>query len=273
VQHHLRSIADIAKASSALAASTSRDAAAFRRIYQITAGTAACRLPAALSDKYGLDGPDNAQRVVTVTNRVTRDQAHYNPSRSSKPQTFKSRVAAADLDTTNGGANCDFCNYTSFTATDVWGRVELPLAVTASNLFKYAEPAHGVVLLRGRHDPLAFELQHTADLLDASWLWFERSAEAATAADDGAGAGFEGGGNGDGGGGALYPFLLWNCLPRGVCVWCRAPVCHFLPSFHTLTKPFCRLHLSLTYPLYPTTLCTIIVQRAPRSFTRTRRSP
>jgi hypothetical protein len=57
--------------------------------------------------------------------------------RSSKPQTFKSAVTAADLDTTGNGARCDFCAWPTLTARDPgFGRVELPHAVTGSNLFK-----------------------------------------------------------------------------------------------------------------------------------------
>jgi hypothetical protein len=43
------------------------------------------------------------------------------------------------LDSTNNGANCDFCNWQLLTASDPgFGRIELPHAVTGSNLFKYA---------------------------------------------------------------------------------------------------------------------------------------
>jgi len=69
--------------------------------------------------------------------RVTLDQAWWNPARSSKPQTFKSSVSASDLDSTGNGERCDFCRYQSLTASDPgFGRVELPHAVTGSNLFK-----------------------------------------------------------------------------------------------------------------------------------------
>jgi hypothetical protein len=43
------------------------------------------------------------------------------------------------LDSTDNGARCDFCNWRLLTATDPgFGRIELPHAVTGSNLFKYA---------------------------------------------------------------------------------------------------------------------------------------
>jgi hypothetical protein len=86
------------------------------------------------------------------------------------------------------------------------------------------------VLLRA-HDPLAFGYAELSDLIDAAWLWFEGSAAAAgegtgAAAGGGAAAGAAAGPGaaprrreerGGGGGGEdrrLWPFFLWNCLPR-----------------------------------------------------------
>lgn len=43
------------------------------------------------------------------------------------------------LDSTDNGAKCDFCSWRLLTASDPgFGRIELPHAVTGSNLFKYA---------------------------------------------------------------------------------------------------------------------------------------
>jgi hypothetical protein len=101
---------------------------------------------------------------------------------------------------------------------------------------RYAEPFHGVVLFR-HHDPLAFDPDQLGDLLDASWLWFERCAaahrnsrrqqDAAAATAEAAGQREQRGGPGggssgvteeeeeaEGDGAPLWPFFLWNCLPR-----------------------------------------------------------
>ena len=43
-------------------------------------------------------------------------------------------------------------------------------AVTASNLFKYCQPAHGLVLFR-RHDPLAFTAPELRGALAAAAEW------------------------------------------------------------------------------------------------------
>ena len=78
-------------------------------------------------------------------------------------------------------------------AADTFGRVELEHAVTASNLFKYCEPCHGLVLFK-HHHPLRFGLPQLADLLLAAEGWFERAAAAHPS--------------------ARHPFLLWNCGAR-----------------------------------------------------------
>lgn len=81
-----------------------------------------------------------------------------------------------------------------------------------------------MVLFR-HHDPLAFDFDQLSDLVDASWLWFERSARAherrAQGANGGARqqqgeplAGGEEEGEEEEWDGRLWPFLLWNCLPR-----------------------------------------------------------
>lgn len=45
-------------------------------------------------------------------------------------------------------------------------------SVTASNLFKYCQPAHGLVLWK-HHQPLEFTLEQLGDLLTTAQGWFE----------------------------------------------------------------------------------------------------
>lgn len=127
----------------------------------------------------------------------TNAQAWFNQQRTLKPQTFVKSAgeASAPLDPTDGGKRCDFCSWQRLTASDTWGRAERPHAVTGSNLFKYGEPCHGIVLFK-HHDPLQFSLEQLDDFLSASHEWFERSAAA----------------HPDG----RHPFFLWNALPRWV---------------------------------------------------------
>ena len=72
-------------------------------------------------------------------------------------------------------------------------RTETTHTVTASNLFKYCEPCHGLVLFK-HHHPLQFDQQQVAELLSNAHQWFAASQQAHPE--------------------AKYPFFLWNCLPR-----------------------------------------------------------
>lgn len=72
-------------------------------------------------------------------------------------------------------------------------RIQLPHAVSASNLFKCCAPFHGVVLFR-RHHPLEFTLPELGDLMRVSQEWFRRARETDPA--------------------ARFPLLVWNCLSR-----------------------------------------------------------
>ena len=91
-----------------------------------------------------------------------------------------------------GAAGSD-CVLSDIPAEDTFGRVELEHAVTASNLFKYCKPCHGLVLFK-HHHPLRFGLPQLADLLLAADGWVERAAAAHPS--------------------ARHPFLLWNCGAR-----------------------------------------------------------
>ena len=66
-RQQLRSIQDIAARISSIH-SAGRDGAAFRRIYQVSSGDAACSLSPELAAKYSLE-QSNRQRVICITNR------------------------------------------------------------------------------------------------------------------------------------------------------------------------------------------------------------
>jgi hypothetical protein len=67
----LQSVFDVASNVEAL---TGPGAAALRRLYAFTAGTARCRVGPQLGEKYGMEA-DNEQLVVSITNRATLEQA------------------------------------------------------------------------------------------------------------------------------------------------------------------------------------------------------
>jgi hypothetical protein len=132
------------------------------------------------------------QLVVSVTNRVTLEQAWFNEVRTRKPQTF-TLASSGVQDPTQGGLKCDFCQWELLTAEDEFGRIELAHAVTGSNLFKYAEPCHGLTLFKA-HDPLVFSLEQLSDFMSVSEAWFAASHKQHPD--------------------AKHAFLIWNCLAR-----------------------------------------------------------
>ena len=102
--------------------------------------------------------------------------------------------------------------------------------VSASNLFKYCAPAHGLLLFM-HHDPLAFTAADVQELLLAGSRWFEAAAAAAASGSAGRECSGSGGALSAGstpvtpssqqalqpsqpGSRRLWPLLLWNSLPR-----------------------------------------------------------
>ncbi|KAL4448868.1 hypothetical protein ABPG77_007585 [Micractinium sp. CCAP 211/92] len=179
--------------------------AALHRIYEFAIGHPRCRATPQLRDKYGV-AEDNRQTVLRVSNRVTLAQCWYNEERTRKPQTFAAAATdASAFDPTDGGAKgCDFCDWQQLTAADTWGRRAGPHAVSASNLFKYVQPAQGVILFK-HHDPLHFSLEQLQDLISVSQQWFDQAAAAEAANDAALGLPPR----------ELHPLFVWNCLPRG----------------------------------------------------------
>ncbi|BDA47698.1 hypothetical protein COCOBI_10-5490 [Coccomyxa sp. Obi] len=159
-------------------------------LFDIGHGMAKCSVPEQLAIKYGM-ATKNQQQLVSVTDRLLGAQVWYNAERGRKPQTFTQDAALADP--TDGGRTCDFCQWRTLTAIDVFGRIERSHAVSASNLFKYCQPFHGLVLFR-HHHPLHFSLPQLSDLLLVAQEWFDRAAAAQPS--------------------ARHPFFLWNCGAR-----------------------------------------------------------
>eukprot|EP00892_Ulva_mutabilis_P006401 jgi/Ulvmu1/4132/UM019_0111.1 len=164
----------------------------FQRIYKISIGPAVALAGPKLCKKYGVSEISD-QAVVCVTNRITGDQTWYNEQRTRKPQTFTAKSTGPVDPIANPAIECDFCQWHDLTAADTFGRFQTDHAVTASNLFKYCQPCHGVVLFK-HHDPLHFEEHHVRDLLLVSHQWF-----AAAHAEHP---------------GAQHPLFIWNCLAR-----------------------------------------------------------
>ncbi|KAK9814543.1 hypothetical protein WJX72_007646 [[Myrmecia] bisecta] len=168
----------------------SHQADALTRLFSITSGEARCKVPVVLSQKYGMT-EDNCQHVVSVTDRLMLTQTWFNKVRTQKPQTFSQ--TATIFDPTDQGRTCDFCRWRELTAEDTFGRIESESVVTASNLFKYCEPCHGLVLFK-HHNPLSFDQQQLSELLEAGNAWIQKAHGCYPR--------------------GQYPLFIWNCLHR-----------------------------------------------------------
>eukprot|EP01025_Chloroclados_australasicus_P055915 TRINITY_DN6865_c0_g2_i1.p1 TRINITY_DN6865_c0_g2~~TRINITY_DN6865_c0_g2_i1.p1 ORF type:complete len:380 (+),score=24.90 TRINITY_DN6865_c0_g2_i1:93-1142(+) len=168
----------------------SAEAQAFNRIFTVRAGDTACVMGDVLAKTYGLN-PNGNQTVLSITNNYSHEQTWFNKIRSNKPQNF-TQVPKLD-DPLDGGKRCDFCQWEQYTAADTFGRIEYPDVVSASNLFKYCEPCHGLLLFK-HHHPLQFSSNQVEQLLCAASDWFQESKQQNSC--------------------GKYPFFLWNCLAR-----------------------------------------------------------
>ena len=72
-------------------------------------------------------------------------------------------------------------------------RIETPRVVSASNLFKYCAPGHGLLVFR-HHHPLEFDSATVHDLMQCTQEWIKKASKQHPT--------------------ALYPLLIWNCLER-----------------------------------------------------------
>ena len=66
------------------------------------------------------------------------------------------------------------CSHQALLTRMAYSRLESEHAVTASNLFPYCQPCHGLVLFR-HHDALAFSLKQLGDALHLAQAWLQRA--------------------------------------------------------------------------------------------------
>ena len=112
-------------------------------IFSFALGTADCHVTPQLIQKFGKDKrcqqesrkgctcllvtasglpeeASQAQTVVSVTNKITHQQAWFNKARTQKPQLFQQPDILSDP--TVAKQHCDFCNWQNYTASDSFGR-------------------------------------------------------------------------------------------------------------------------------------------------------
>jgi len=186
--------------------------ARFTALYSAAVETGTCTVPPPLLPSverwFGRDGLDRVQtqRVVSILNQATCEEARFNALRAGRPQprTGASDAAAlakaADeaLYEATCGASCDFCAPEQRTAADRFGRVYGRAGcVTACNLAKAAGD-HALVLAP-EHHPLRAARQQAVvvDVIQTAQRWAVKAVQARGPVGNGAED--------------WHPTLLWNC--------------------------------------------------------------
>ncbi len=166
------------------------DRALVERLYSIAVSTGRTRPPAAMQpwieERFGDLGPVLEQTIVRITNRVTLEEALFNPLRSKRP---------IEMGPANPGLKPEtdiLADPLRHTPEDVFGRVRGKYCVTAGNVAKY-DALHGIVVF-DEPDPLSFNRAQLEDYLDTALRW----ADEAEAHDPE----------------ARYLFFMWNCGAR-----------------------------------------------------------
>ena len=166
--------------------------ALFKRIYEVTATVGELRIPPSLEpwvrERFGSVEAVTKQKIVRVTNLITREEALFNWLRCSRPIEFKGEECL----TTQLSKEDIFDNPREGTPEDLFGRISGRHSVTASNIAKY-DSLHGVVIFYDFH-PLHFSREQIIDYIDTSWEWAKRAHAREPQ--------------------ARYFFLIWNCLWR-----------------------------------------------------------
>lgn len=130
-----------------------------------------------------------SQVVVKTLNRWTLEGALFNDLRARRPIASRSESGIPGLESDGSDP---FCSPLTGTPADTFGRIAGKLSITASNVAKY-DGLHSVVIMN-EHNPLAWTQERLSDAFDTAQKWLaEAHRECPT---------------------AVYPFIMWNCLPR-----------------------------------------------------------
>ena len=168
------------------------------RMFNVSMATGTTVAPASMhawiAQQFGNLRDVQEQTIIRVINRMTLEETLFNPLRARRPaaadgpdgealeQWIVEELAARDI----------FGSPEEQTTADVFGRVRGQFCVTAANVAKY-EGWHGLVIFDEPH-PLRWSRAQLRDYLDTAWRWL-----LAAHAHDPA---------------ALYPIIVWNCLPK-----------------------------------------------------------
>ena len=180
-------IGDLPRLASAL---PEGDKQVLERIYDITESEGRTRPPPTmrpwLEERFGDIGEVELQRIIRVTNRVTLEEALFNPLRANRPIEVGPACVAVEFD------EDILRDPLAWTPEDEFGRVRGKHCISASNVAKY-EGLHGVVVF-DEPESLRFNREQVSDYIDTGLAWAERARSSDPE--------------------ARYVFFMWNCGER-----------------------------------------------------------
>ena len=144
-----------------------------------------------LTETFGSVEAVREQTVIKVTNPVTLEATLFAPLRARRPidGTSTGNDLAAEIAATQDDP---FCHPETGTPAEATGRIRGRRVITGANAA--LADAHHAVIVFDEHDPLAFDVDLVADLLQTGRAWAERTRESDPA--------------------AVNYLLVWNCLWR-----------------------------------------------------------
>lgn len=131
-----------------------------------------------------------SQVVVKTLNRWTLEGSLFNSLRARRP--MESKIDSGSAEGTAGSGSDPFCHPLTGTPADTFGRIQGRHTVTASNVAKY-DALHSVIVYDS-HNPLELSEEQVSDAFATARRWVEEAHRASSE--------------------AVYPFIMWNCLPR-----------------------------------------------------------
>lgn len=131
------------------------------------------------------------QVVVKTLNRWTLEGSVFNTLRARRPITGGAGAAGAEA--AGGDEPGDpFCRPLTGTPADTFGRIVGQHTITAGNVARY-DGQHAVVIFQ-QHNPLQWTAAELGDAFTTAARWLVAAHQARPQ--------------------AVYPFIMWNCLPR-----------------------------------------------------------
>ena len=139
---------------------------------------------------FGAVAAVREQVVIKTLNRWTLEGSLFNTLRARRP-------IAGGIDTGSAGVapagdDDPFCRPLTGTPADTFGRVVGRHTITAGNVARY-DGLHAVVIFQ-QHNPLAWTAAELGDAFTTAARWLAVAHQARPQ--------------------AVYPFIMWNCLPR-----------------------------------------------------------